>query len=98
MASFHDQDEDIEVAIGSLRTSKITLDPDEFIKEAFGQDSQGRFFGGGRSGAGGFEIPLGFLSGSNDNPDYAKLKWNVLRYSSEAKTLEFSKSRPNLSG
>ena len=73
----HDQDEDIEVAIGSLRTSKITLDPDEFIKEAFGQDSQGRFFGGGRSGAGGFEIPLGFLSGSNDNPDYAKLKWNV---------------------
>ena len=72
-----DQDADIEVAIGSLRTSKITLDPDEFIKEAFGQDDRGRFFGGGRSGAGGFEIPLGFLSGSNDNPEYAKLKWNV---------------------
>jgi nanoRNase/pAp phosphatase (c-di-AMP/oligoRNAs hydrolase) len=44
------------VVIGSLRTTKLTLDPDEFIKEAFGQDSQGRFFGGGRTGAGGFEI------------------------------------------
>ncbi|MCD8487061.1 MAG: bifunctional oligoribonuclease/PAP phosphatase NrnA [Desertifilum sp.] len=73
----HDEDEDLEVVIGSLRTSKLTLDPDEFIKEAFGQDAQGRFFGGGRSQAGGFEIPLGFLSGSNDNPEYAKLKWNV---------------------
>jgi len=33
---------------------------DEFIKEAFGQDGQD--FGGGRTGAGGFEIPMGFLS------------------------------------
>ncbi len=73
----HDEDEDIELVVGSLRTSKITLDPDEFIKEAFGQDAQGRFFGGGRSQAGGFEIPLGFLSGANDNAEYAKLKWNV---------------------
>jgi nanoRNase/pAp phosphatase (c-di-AMP/oligoRNAs hydrolase) len=73
----HDEDEEIEVVIGSLRTNKITLDPDEFIKEAFGQDAQGRFFGGGRMQAGGFEIPLGFLSGFHDNPDYAKLKWIV---------------------
>jgi nanoRNase/pAp phosphatase (c-di-AMP/oligoRNAs hydrolase) len=61
----------------SLRTTKLTLDPDEFIKEAFGQDPQGRFFGGGRSQAGGFEIPMGFLSGLNENTEYAKLKWNV---------------------
>lgn len=73
----HDEDEDLEVVIGSLRTSKITLDPDEFIKEAFGQDPQGRFFGGGRSMAGGFEIPLGFLSGSNENAEYTRLKWEV---------------------
>ena len=73
----HDEDEELEVVIGSLRTTKITLDPDEFIKEAFGQDSQGRFFGGGRTGAGGFEIPMGFLSGSNENSAYAKLKWEV---------------------
>lgn len=73
----HDHEEDLEVVIGSLRTNKITLDPDEFIKEAFGMDAQGRFFGGGRSQAGGFEIPVGFLSGFNDNSEYAQKKWDV---------------------
>ncbi|WP_404783865.1 bifunctional oligoribonuclease/PAP phosphatase NrnA [Altericista sp. CCNU0014] len=73
----HDEDEELELVVGSLRTTKITLDPDEFIKEAFGQDAQGRFFGGGRSLAGGFEIPMGFLSGLNENSEYAKLKWSV---------------------
>ena len=65
------------MVIGSLRTSKITLDPDEFIKEAFGTDATGKFFGGGRSTAGGFEIPLGFLSGFQDHPQYAEMKWRV---------------------
>ena len=73
----HDEAQDLEVIIGSLRTSKLTLDPDEFIKEAFGQDHQGRFFGGGRMLAGGFEIPVGFLGGFHDHTDYAKLKWDV---------------------
>ena len=73
----HDDDNESEVVIGSLRTSKITLDPDEFIKEAFGMDTTGKFFGGGRSTAGGFEIPLGFLSGFQDHPDYAQMKWQV---------------------
>ena len=73
----HDEDEEREVVIGSLRTSKITLDPDEFIKEAFGQDTEGRFFGGGRTTAGGFEIPVGFLSGFYENSDYNRLKWEV---------------------
>ncbi|MGA7935667.1 MAG: bifunctional oligoribonuclease/PAP phosphatase NrnA, partial [Kovacikia sp.] len=73
----HDEDEDLEVVVGSLRTNKLTLDPDEFIKESFGQDAQGRYFGGGRSQAGGFEIPLGFLSGFTESPEYAKMKWNV---------------------
>jgi nanoRNase/pAp phosphatase (c-di-AMP/oligoRNAs hydrolase) len=73
----HDEDEELEIVIGSLRTNKITLDPDEFIKEAFGQDSHGRFFGGGRTSAGGFEIPMGFLSGSNENSAYARMKWEV---------------------
>ncbi|MEG3841806.1 bifunctional oligoribonuclease/PAP phosphatase NrnA [Microcoleus sp. herbarium14] len=76
-AIVHDKDEEIEVVIGSLRTNKLTLDPDEFIKEAFGQDAQGRFFGGGRSQAGGFEIPVGFLSGGNESSDYARHKWEV---------------------
>jgi nanoRNase/pAp phosphatase (c-di-AMP/oligoRNAs hydrolase) len=74
----HHEDEEIELVIGSLRTNKLTLDPDEFIKEALGKDTQGRFFGGGRNMAGGFEIPLGFLGGFNDKPDYTKLKWEVL--------------------
>ncbi|MEO0988856.1 MAG: bifunctional oligoribonuclease/PAP phosphatase NrnA [Cyanobacteria bacterium J06639_14] len=73
----HDEDEELEVVIGSLRTSKITLDPNEFIKEAFGQDNQGRFFGGGRTTAGGFEIPIGFLSGFYENSDYNRIKWEV---------------------
>ncbi len=73
----HDEYQDIEVLIGSLRTAKLTLDPDEFIKEAFGKDKTGKFFGGGRNMAGGFEIPIGFLGNFNDNADYAKLKWEV---------------------
>ncbi len=73
----HDEDQDIELVVGSLRTTKLTLDPDEFIKEAFGRDGDGKFFGGGRYMAGGFEIPVGFLGSYNDNSDYAKLKWEV---------------------
>ena len=73
----HDEDEELEVVIGSLRTNKITLDPDEFIKEVFGQDPSGRYFGGGRSMAGGFEVPMGFLSGFNENAEYTRMKWEV---------------------
>ena len=73
----HNEDDDNELVIGSLRTTKLTLDPDEFIKETLGKDAQGRFFGGGRYMAGGFEIPAGFLNGFNDNAEYTKLKWEV---------------------
>ena len=73
----HDEDEEKELVVGSLRTNKITLDPDEFIKEALGQDNHGRFFGGGRSMAGGFEVPIGFLSGYYENSDYNRQKWEV---------------------
>ena len=73
----HNEDNDKELVIGSLRTTKLTLDPDEFIKETLGKDTQGRFFGGGRYMAGGFEIPVGFLNGFNDNAEYTKLKWEV---------------------
>ena len=73
----HDEDEEKELVVGSWRPSKITLDPDEFIKEALGQDTHGRFFGGGRSMAGGFEIPIGFLSGYYENSDYNRQKWEV---------------------
>ena len=73
----HDANNEIELVIGSLRTNKLTLDPDEFLKETLGQDSQGRYYGGGRDMAGGFEIPVGFLGGFNQQTDYTRLKWEV---------------------
>ncbi|MFK0729587.1 MAG: bifunctional oligoribonuclease/PAP phosphatase NrnA [Gloeotrichia echinulata GP01] len=91
----HDEDDELEVVIGSLRTTKLTLDPDEFIKEAFGQDSTGRFFGGGRTGAGGFEIPMGFLSGSNENSAYAKMKWDVFDAQIKQKLLKLVNPKDN---
>ncbi|MTJ50735.1 bifunctional oligoribonuclease/PAP phosphatase NrnA [Dolichospermum sp. UHCC 0259] len=91
----HDEDDELEVVIGSLRTTKLTLDPDEFIKEAFGQDSAGRFFGGGRTGAGGFEIPMGFLSGGNENSTYAKIKWEVFDAQIKQKLLKLVNPRDN---
>ncbi|MEG4285499.1 bifunctional oligoribonuclease/PAP phosphatase NrnA [Microcoleus sp. A006_D1] len=94
-AIVHDKDEEIEVVIGSLRTNKLTLDPDEFIKEAFGQDAQGRFFGGGRSQAGGFEIPVGFLSGRNENSDYARHKWEVFDAQIKQKLLNLISPKDN---
>lgn len=92
----HDEDHDIELVVGSLRTTKLTLDPDEFIKEAFGHDTQGRFFGGGRHMAGGFEIPIGFLGGFNDNSDYAKLKWEVFDRQIKQKLLRLVHPDDNL--
>lgn len=92
----HDEDEDIELVIGSLRTAKLTLDPDEFIKETFGKDTQGRFFGGGRYMAGGFEIPIGFLGSFNDNSDYARLKWEVFDIQIKQKLLRLVEPEDNL--
>jgi nanoRNase/pAp phosphatase (c-di-AMP/oligoRNAs hydrolase) len=91
----HDEDEELEVVIGSLRTTKLTLDPDEFIKEAFGQDSQGRFFGGGRMMAGGFEIPIGFLGGGNENSEYARMKWELFDTQIKQKLLKLVNPNDN---
>jgi len=91
----HDEDEELEVVIGSLRTNKLTLDPDEFLKEALGQDSTGRFFGGGRLMAGGFEIPIGFLSSFNHNAEYAKLKWEVFDIQIKQKLLRLVNPKDN---
>ncbi|HUH14146.1 MAG TPA: DHH family phosphoesterase [Longimicrobiales bacterium] len=63
-----------EVVVGSMRTSKVTVDVDSFLKSALGTDFRGRYYGGGRSGAGGFEIPVGFLEGATD-AEQLKLKW-----------------------
>jgi nanoRNase/pAp phosphatase (c-di-AMP/oligoRNAs hydrolase) len=65
-----------ETLVGSMRTSKITMDTDEFIKEVFGKNAAGHYFGGGKLSAGGFEIPVGFLAGEHGD-DYASLKWKT---------------------
>jgi nanoRNase/pAp phosphatase (c-di-AMP/oligoRNAs hydrolase) len=65
-----------EVVIGSMRTSKLSLDPDVFIKETLGKDAAGRYFGGGKMSAGGFEVPVGFLSGSQD-AEFREMKWQT---------------------
>ncbi len=66
-----------ESVVGSLRSTKLTLNPDEFLKECLGADDSGRYYGGGRRYAGGFEIPVGFISGSFDE-EYDELKWKLI--------------------
>ena len=67
---------DREMVVGSMRTSKVTLNPDEFLKEALGTAETGRHYGGGRRGAGGFEIPIGFLAGMADD-ELVRMKWRL---------------------
>ena len=67
---------DREAIHGSLRTTKPALSPDQFLKDALGKSPSGVYYGGGKSKAGGFEIPLGFLSGQDDQ-ELSKLKWNA---------------------
>ncbi len=73
-----------EVLTGSLRTSKLTLDPDEFLKGTFGVNAEGHYYGGGKHMAGGFSIPVGFLAGEPCE-DYMELKWQVFDTQVKAK-------------
>jgi nanoRNase/pAp phosphatase (c-di-AMP/oligoRNAs hydrolase) len=77
-----------EILTGSLRTTNLTLDPDEFIKAVFGVNAEGRFYGGGKHMAGGFSIPVGFLSGE-PYEEYADLKWQV--FDAQVKAKVFAK-------
>jgi nanoRNase/pAp phosphatase (c-di-AMP/oligoRNAs hydrolase) len=77
-----------ETLVGSMRTAKLTLDPDQFIKEVFGKSLEGRYFGGGKPTAGAFAIPVGFLSGDPDER-YQDMKWDV--YDAQIKFRIFSK-------
>ena len=65
-----------ETLTGSLRTTKLTLGPDKFLKDVLGQDEAGHAYGGGKEYAGGFEIPIGFLS-AGQNKDFEDRKWQV---------------------
>jgi len=50
------------------------VNPDRFIKELFGKNTDGTYYGGGKPAAGGFAIPIGFLSGEQSQ-EYEELKW-----------------------
>ena len=60
---------------GSLRTKSHTLDPDKWIKDVFGQDGKGGWYGGGRKDKGGFQIPLGIFSKCQDK----ELLWLLIK-------------------
>lgn len=60
---------------GSLRTKSHTLDPDKWIKDVFGQDGRGGWYGGGRKDKGGFQIPLGIFSRCQDK----ELLWILIK-------------------
>jgi nanoRNase/pAp phosphatase (c-di-AMP/oligoRNAs hydrolase) len=76
-----------EMVVGSVRTSKVTMDVDQFLKSALGSDFRGRHYGGGREGAGGFEIPVGFLEGINDE-EHLQLKWDTFNRQIRGKLLK----------
>lgn len=65
-----------EMIVGSLRTKKATFNPDTFLKEALGGPEAGRYYGGGRREAGGFEIAIGFLAGNYDD-EFMQWKWRL---------------------
>jgi nanoRNase/pAp phosphatase (c-di-AMP/oligoRNAs hydrolase) len=75
-----------EIVVGSVRTSRLTMDVDQFLKAALGTDNRGRYYGGGRSRAGGFEIPIGFLEGATE-PDQMKQKWETFNQAIRQKLL-----------
>ncbi len=75
-----------ETVVGSLRTTRLTIEVDHFLKAALGADSRGRYYGGGRAGAGGFEIPVGFLEGTSE-PDQMRSKWDTFDRLIRAKLL-----------
>ena len=60
---------------GSLRTKSHTLEPDKWIKDVFGQDGRGTWYGGGRKDKGGFQIPLGIFSKCQDK----ELLWILIK-------------------
>jgi nanoRNase/pAp phosphatase (c-di-AMP/oligoRNAs hydrolase) len=60
---------------GSLRTKSHTLDPDKWLKDVFGHDKDGHWYGGGRKDKGGFQIPLGVFSRCSDK----ELLWILIK-------------------
>jgi nanoRNase/pAp phosphatase (c-di-AMP/oligoRNAs hydrolase) len=64
-----------EVIDGSLRTKSHIVDPDKWLKDVFGQDPNGVYYGGGRKDKGGFQIPLGVFAKCSDK----ELLWILIK-------------------
>jgi nanoRNase/pAp phosphatase (c-di-AMP/oligoRNAs hydrolase) len=64
---------------GSLRTNSASVDPALFLEAAFGVNSKGQPYGGGRADKGGFQIPLGFLSDCADSAVLLRLARQTVR-------------------
>jgi len=77
-----------EVLSGSFRTTKLTLDPDDFLRDAFGRGEIEVYYEGKSQKVRGFEIPIFFLAGTGDE-DYNALKWRV--YDMQVKQKLFNK-------
>jgi nanoRNase/pAp phosphatase (c-di-AMP/oligoRNAs hydrolase) len=60
---------------GSLRTNSPSVEPSTFMMNAFGEDSQGRPYGGGRADKGGVQVPLGVLAETSDE----EALWSLVR-------------------
>jgi len=65
---------------GSFRTSSDTVNPDLFLKKAFGIDEEsGTHYGGGNvRDKGAFQIPIGFLAKSQDRDQLYRLACEVV--------------------
>jgi nanoRNase/pAp phosphatase (c-di-AMP/oligoRNAs hydrolase) len=64
---------------GSLRTRRASVDPAIFMQNAFGEDGEGRPYGGGRADMGGFRIPLGLMAESGDEASLWRMAREVVR-------------------
>jgi nanoRNase/pAp phosphatase (c-di-AMP/oligoRNAs hydrolase) len=66
---------------GSLRTRSDTINPDTFLKKAFGFDEEKQtYYGGGNiKDKGGFQIPLGFLGQHTDRELLYRLTCEVIQ-------------------
>lgn len=63
---------------GSLRTTSSKLDPDDWLKEVFGRDDKGEWYGGGRKEKGGFQIPLGLFQFTTDKDGIWDMANNII--------------------
>jgi nanoRNase/pAp phosphatase (c-di-AMP/oligoRNAs hydrolase) len=65
---------------GSFRTCSDTVNPDAFLKKAFGIDeNRGSHYGGGNiRDKGGFQIPIGFLAQHKDRDQLYRLACEVI--------------------